>query len=169
MVSLGFSLRKRKEKWLCTHAWSLPLGEFILLTWSVLVSFASLWQNTWDIQLRRREDHFGSWFQRLLFMTVWPITVAWGEAEQQGAWWSTSDHLMAARKGRERKGPESQYPLQEHTPRDLTSCHHAPPLRFHHLPGAPEVGDQTFSRGALGTLQIQSAACLINQSNPSAL
>jgi hypothetical protein len=52
--------------------YSLSQPQSVTHNQSVLVSFLSLWQNTWDEELKEEKFYFGSWFQRLQSMLAWP-------------------------------------------------------------------------------------------------
>jgi hypothetical protein len=86
------------------------------------VSFPSLWQNTWDNQLKGGHVYFGSLLQKFLPMVIWHY--CFGPAETQYVMVGACDRgglLISGCKERDRKGLGSQCPLQGLTPNELTS------------------------------------------------
>jgi hypothetical protein len=98
----------------------------------VLISFLSLWQNTWDEQLLKGgKVYFGFWFQNSVH--GWLSSLSLGLWQARTSWQAhvaeETAHLMALgrQKARHRIDPGSHYPLQGHALRDLASFHQATP------------------------------------------
>lgn len=83
----------------------------------VFVSFLSLWQNSWENQLKEQRLYFSSWFQRSQSMLIGSVV--------SGLVWSKAAHLVAAGKQRESQRREhgSHYLPQGRVPNDLTFLH----------------------------------------------
>jgi hypothetical protein len=101
---------------------SLRMGAFIFM--SVLVSYSSLWSNTWEVNLR--EEGF------ILAHCFSPCFWACGEAQHHGGrvWCDWPVQHMAVRKqSRDRKEPGQDMSFKGH-PLWPTSSNQAPPLHF---------------------------------------
>jgi hypothetical protein len=87
---------------------------------NVLVIFLSLWQNTWENQLKRKIDLFWLTFQRFFFMAISPCCFwAYDGTAHHGMECIVEEtaYLMTSWRQRERgERLESTCPLQGHTP-----------------------------------------------------
>jgi hypothetical protein len=98
------------------YCWLTMLVIVRLFSWVfVLVSFPSLWQNTWEKQPKVRKVYFGG-------LGPWPLG-----SIVSGPWWGRTSrwgkrdgvkvfNLTAGRKQSDRKGPRTRWTLQSHPP-----------------------------------------------------